>query len=136
MIDPTRIPVIIGVGEINDRPEADAPGLDSVELMAAAARNADADAGGGWLARADWLAIIPQISFREYDVPAMLPKALGITPAHVSQAPMADGDSPVRHLNDAANAIGAGEATVCLLVGGEAVRTSARRAEIAKLLGF
>ena len=96
--------------------------------MAAAARNADADAGGGWLARADWLAIIPQISFREYDVPAMLPKALGITPAHVSQAPMADGDSPVRHLTDAANAIGAGEATVCLLVGGEAVRTSARRA--------
>lgn len=128
MADPARIPVIIGVGEINDRPAADAPGLDSVELMAAAARNADADAGGGWLARADWLTIVPQISFREYDVPALLPAALGIAPAHVMQAPMADGDSPVRHLNDAANAIAAGEAQVCLLVGGEAVRTSARRA--------
>lgn len=128
MADPTRIPVIIGVGEINDKPAADAPGLDSVELMAAAARLADADAGGGWVARADWLAIVPQISFREYDVPAMLPAALGITPAHMYQAPMADGDSPVRHLNDAANAIAAGQASVCLLVGGEAVRTSARRA--------
>ena len=51
MADPTRIPVIIGVGEINDKPAADAPGLDSVELMAAAARLADADAGGGWVAQ-------------------------------------------------------------------------------------
>ena len=123
-----RIPVIIGVGEINDRPHADEPGLDSVELMAEALRRADADAGGKWLARADWLAIIPQISFRSYDVPAMLPAALGIAPAHVMQAHSADGDSPVRHINDAANAIAAGDAQVCLLVGGEAVRTAVRRA--------
>ena len=89
------------------------------------------DAGGGWIARCDWLASIPQISFREYDVPAMLPRALGIAPAHVSQAPSPDGDSPVRHINDAANAIGSGAASVCILTGGEAVRTSLRRAAAA-----
>jgi len=50
--------------------------LDSVELMATAIRAADA--GGGWIARCDSLASIPQISFRDYDVPAMLPEALGI----------------------------------------------------------
>ena len=61
----------------------------------------------------------------------MLPAALGIAPAHVMQAPSADGDSPVRHLNDAANAIAAGEASVCLLTGGEAVRTAIRRAAAA-----
>ena len=126
-----RIPVIIGVGEINDRPGADEAGLDSVELMAAAARRAADDAGGDWLNRCDWVAITPQISFREYDTPTLLQQALGINPAHIFQAPMADGDSPVRHLNDAANAIGAGAATVCLLVGGEAVRTAARRAAAA-----
>ncbi len=130
-----RIPVIIGVGEINDRPGADEPGLDSVQLMVAAARIADCDADGegavGWLDRCDWVAITPQISFREYDTPRMLQEALGITPAHIFQAPSADGDSPVRHLNDAANAIGSGEASVCLLVGGEAVRTAARRAAVA-----
>ena len=126
-----RSPVIIGVGEINDRPAPDEPGLDSVELMATAIRAADADAGGGWIARCDWLASIPQISFRDYDVPAMLPEALGIAPAHVSQAPSPDGDSPVRHINDAANAIGSGTASVCILTGGEAVRTSLRRAAAA-----
>lgn len=128
MTDPDRIPVIIGVGEINDRPVADAEGLDSVELMAAAARNADADAGGGWLDRCDWAGITPQISFRQLDVPPLLREALGIAHATMFEAPSADGDSPVRHLNDAANAIGSGEASVCLLVGGEAVRTAARRA--------
>lgn len=128
MNDPGRIPVIIGVGEVNDRPVDGRDGLDSVGLMAAAARAADADAGGGWLDRCDFAAITPQISFRQLDVPPLLREALGIAPRRMFEAPSADGDSPVRHLNDAANAIGAGEAKVCLLVGGEALRTAARRA--------
>jgi acetyl-CoA C-acetyltransferase len=128
MTDHKRIPVIIGVGEINDRPAADQEGLDSVGLMAAASRAADADAGGDWLKRCDWVAITPQISFRELDVPKLLREAISIDPGHIFEAPSADGDSPVRHINDAANAIGTGEANVCLLVGGEAVRTAARRA--------
>ncbi|MEJ5979082.1 acetyl-CoA acetyltransferase [Novosphingobium sp. PS1R-30] len=131
MTDPTRIPVIVGIGEINDRPALEAEGLDSAELMAAAARAADADAGGDWLGRCDWVAITPQISFRQLDVPSLLRGALGIAPKTMFEAPSADGDSPVRHLNDAANAIGSGEAEICLLLGGEAVRTAARRAAAA-----
>jgi acetyl-CoA C-acetyltransferase len=126
-----NIPVIIGVGEINDRPGADEPGLDSVALMVAAARRAETDAGGRWLRSCDWLAITPQISFRDLDPTKLLPEALGIEPATIVQAPTADGDSPVRHLNDAANVIASGTGTVCLLVGGEALRTSARRAAAA-----
>lgn len=128
MTDPSRIPVIIGVGEINDRPGADEQGLDSVGLMAEAARRADADAGGGWLGRCDWVAITPQISFRDLDVPVLLREALAFAPRTLFQADMPNGDTPVKHLSDAANAIGAGEAQVCLLTGGEALRTSARRA--------
>ena len=36
MTDPTRIPVIIGIGQLNDRPESPELGLDPPGLMAAA----------------------------------------------------------------------------------------------------
>jgi acetyl-CoA C-acetyltransferase len=125
--DPARIPVIIGVGQVNDRPVPDQEGLDSIGLMAAAARAADQDAGGGFLSRCDWLAIVPQISFRELDPPSLLPGALGIAPKTVRHPHMASGDTPVHHLNDAANAVASGEAKVCLVTGGEAVRTASKR---------
>ena len=35
-LDPERVPVIVGVGQINDRPEDPEDGLDSLGLMAAA----------------------------------------------------------------------------------------------------
>jgi acetyl-CoA C-acetyltransferase len=125
--DPARIPVIVGVGQINDRAGKEEPGLDSVALMAEAARKADADAGGGFLVRADWLAIVPQISYRDLDPAALLPGALGISPKHVAHPHMASGDTPIHHLNDAANAIARGEAKVCLVTGGEGIRNAAKR---------
>lgn len=128
--DPARIPVIVGVGQINDRPGADEAGLDSVELMAAAARAADADAGGGFVSQCDWLAIVPQLSFRELDPAALLPTALAIAPRHLRHAAMPSGDTPIRYLNDAANAVASGEAQVCLIAGGEALRTGARRKQV------
>ena len=44
-LDPERVPVIVGVGQINDRPEDPEDGLDSLGLMAAALHVADDDAG-------------------------------------------------------------------------------------------
>ena len=127
MTDPSRVPVVLGVGQIADRAVDSAEGLDSLQLMIAAIRRADADAGGGLVARCDWLAIVPQLSFPDIDVPVALPAALGIAPAHVEQSDMASGDTPVRYLNLAANAIARGEAAVALIVGGEALRTAACR---------
>jgi acetyl-CoA C-acetyltransferase len=95
--------------------------------MAAAARLADQDAGGGFLSRCDWLAIVPQISFRNLDPATLLPPALGISPKYLDHPPMASGDTPIHHLNDAANAIARGEAEVCLVTGGEGIRTAVRR---------
>lgn len=122
-----RAPVIVGVGQINDRPGQDETGMNSVELMAAAARKADEDAGKGFLKHCDWLGIVQQISFRDLDPLELLPAALDIAPKTVVYPVPASGDTPIQLLNDAANAIARGEARVCLVTGGEAVRTAVRR---------
>ena len=124
-MDPSRIPVIVGVGEVNDRPAAGEPGMNPVELMCAGLRAADEDAGGGWLARCDRLLVVPQISFRDLDVPQGLADDLDLPLDRIFQAGLASGDTPVRHLHDAANAIGSGQAQVCMVAGGEALRTAA-----------
>lgn len=124
-MDESKIPVIVGVGQINDREER----LNSVELMAAAFRNADADGGGGWLACADALDVVAQLSFPEFaDASAPLAQMLELTPRHCAQTRYPMGDSPVALLNQAANRIASGDAEICLVAGGEALRTAAKRA--------
>ncbi len=128
--DPTRIPVIVGVGQINDRPERPEEGLDPVGLMAEALRRADADAGGGWLARCDSLAVVSQLGWPQLNpLDGALAQALEIAPSHREQTAKPNGDSPIRLLHEAANRIGRGEASVCAIVGGEALRTVAHLGE-------
>jgi acetyl-CoA C-acetyltransferase len=126
--DPARIPVIVGVGEVNDRPREHEDGLDPTHLMAEALDRADADAGGSWRERCDRLFVVPQISFRGLDVPPALAHLTGLAEERITQAPMASGDTPVRLLHDAANMIASGEAQICAVTGGEALRTATRRA--------
>lgn len=128
MTDPTRIPVIIGVGQVNDRPEDPDLGLDSLGLMVAALRAAEADAGGDILTNLDSLAIVDQISFRDLgNLCAPLAQAIGSNPKVNYQSEAPHGDTPIRLLNDAANHIGAGEVVLAAVVGGEALRTAAGR---------
>lgn len=128
MVDAERMPVLVGVGQVNDRPADPLEGLTSVELMAEALRRADADAGGGWLARADRLAAVRQIS-----MPALHPAAprvadmLGLSGLATGDTASASGDSPIRLLDEAANAIAAGDARIVAVTGGEALRTAAAR---------
>lgn len=132
MSEAERIPVIVGVGQINDRPDDPMQGLDSYELMRAALELADNDAGGGWLARAGMVGLVRQISFPGMgNLAERLIDDLGIAPRFVEQTPGPMGESPVRLLNDAANRIGAGEIEVAILTGGEALRTAAGRAKLA-----
>lgn len=129
MTNPERIPVIIGVGQVNDRPEDPDLGLDSMGLMVAALQIAEADAGGGLLADLDSLAIVDQISFHSLGkLPEPLAAAIGASPAINYQSAAPHGDTPVRLLNEAANRIGAGEVKLAAIVGGEALRTAAGRA--------
>jgi acetyl-CoA C-acetyltransferase len=128
------IPVIIGVGQFNDREEQDKPslGLDSLGLMETALRAADLDAGGGWLEALDSLAVVDQISCPELgDVSAPLAQRLGANPSFCYKSAYGSGDSPLLLLNEAANRIGAGEIKTAAIVGGEALRMAARRAAMA-----
>nr|WP_128893581.1 acetyl-CoA acetyltransferase [Erythrobacter sp. HKB08] len=122
--DAAHIPVIVGVGQVNDRPATPDDGLDPVGLMAAALRKADDDAGGGFLADCDSLSIIGQIAWPHLNpVTDKLVEKLGIAPAHKVETPP-HGDSPTRLLSEAANRIASGEASICAIVGGEALRTA------------
>ena len=126
--DPARTPVIIGVGQFNDRDNVH----DSLGLMVAALEAADADAGGGWIARLESIAVVNQISFPKLgDCAAHLAQHYGISPKSVEQTPHPTGESPVQLLNEAANRIGAGEISVAAIIGAEALRTAAERARAA-----
>ena len=128
MTDPERIPVIIGVGQVNDRPADPDEGLDSLGLMVAAL-NVAADDAGIPLADIDSLAIVDQISFHSLGkLPGPLAAAIGAAPAINYQSAAPHGDTPVRLLNEAANRIGAGEVKLAAVVGAEALRTAAGRA--------
>jgi len=124
-----RIPVIIAVGEICDRPEVEAEGRDSVELMLAALREAEAELGVPVLDRLDWLGVEDQISFPcpapHEDLAARLPRRA----PQVVKTFEASGDGPLQLINDAANLIGRGEIRLAAVTGAEALRTAAKRAQ-------
>ncbi len=58
-----RIPVIVGIGEIKDRPADPAQGLEPIALMHEALKRAEADAGAGLLARLDALDVVNSVSW-------------------------------------------------------------------------
>jgi acetyl-CoA C-acetyltransferase len=96
------IAVIVGVGQINDRPSEAMAGLDSCGLMAEALRRADTDAGGGWLGDLDQLASVDQISFPDDgSLVRRLARDIGADGARVETTDLPHGDSPVRLLNEA-----------------------------------
>jgi len=125
MKDAERIPVIVGAGQINDR----ASELDSLGLMQVALEAAEADAGGGWLKQLDALAVVDQLSFPALtQIPEQLAATFGARPRLCTKTKYPSGDSPVLLLNEAAARIRAGESAIAAVVGGEALRTAAKRA--------
>lgn len=125
MRDAATIPVIAAIGEWADRPEVFARALDPVSLMAQAARQADAEAGGKLLARVDALHVVNLISW-PYAAPAdALCSALGITPATRGYGPVG-GETPLGFLQTAAQRVQSGQSAVALICGGEAHRSAAQ----------
>ena len=114
-----RTPVIIGIGEVVDRPVDAALALEPLALMDAAIRAADADAGGGWLSRTDSLDIINMVSWRYDSVAARLTGRLGINPARAVYG-VVGGETPTARIHDAALRIINGNSVVAVVTAGEA----------------
>jgi hypothetical protein len=114
-----RTPVIIGIGEIVDRPADPAAALEPLALMAKAILAADADAGGGFLARIDSIDVINLVSWRYDRVAKRLAERLGINPARAIYGHVG-GETPTTRIHEAALRIMNGNSLVAIVTGGEA----------------
>jgi acetyl-CoA C-acetyltransferase len=120
-----RIPVIVGVGEIVDRPKEITEGLEPLNLLVEALKRAEADSGGHWLNEIESLDIVNFLSWRYRDPERLLSERLGITPKHAYYGPVG-GESPIRYLHEAAQRIARGECSVAAVCGAEAQSTATK----------
>jgi acetyl-CoA C-acetyltransferase len=142
MTDEDRIPVIVGVGEIVDRPKEIEQGLEPLRLLEEALKRAEANSGAKLLDDIQSLDVVNFLSWRYRDPEQLLVKRLGIAPRHCYYGPVG-GESPIRYLHEAAQRIARGECSVAAVCGAEAQSTATKaertgvtlRTEV-RLLGF
>jgi len=120
-----RIPVIVGIGEIVDRPKDISKGLEPLALLEEALRRAEADSGAKLLGEIGSLDVVNFLSWRYRDPEQLLAKRLGIAPAHCYYGPVG-GESPIRYLHEAAQRIARGECSVAAVCGAEAQSTATK----------
>src|SRR5215831_1496781 len=117
-----RIPVIVGVGEIVDRPMQIMQGLEPLTLLEQALKRAELDAGAKLLHEIGSLDVVNFLSWRYRDPELELAQRLGVKPAHCHYGPVG-GESPIRYLHEAAQRIARGECSVAAVCGAEAQST-------------
>src|ERR1700688_277617 len=120
-----RIPVIVGIGEIVDRPKDVTEGLEPLILLEQALRRAEADSGAKLLDEIGSLDIVNFLSWRYRDPEIALSERLGIKPKHAYYGPVG-GESPIRYLHEAAQRIARGECGVAAGRGAEAQSTATK----------
>lgn len=120
-----RIPVIVGIGEIVDRPKEIIEGLEPLDLLEQALRRAEADAGAKLLGEVQSLDVVNFLSWRYRDPEKLLAQRLGASPAHCYYGPVG-GESPIRFIHEAAKRIARGECSVAAVCGAEAQSTATK----------
>ncbi len=120
-----RIPVIVGIGEITDRPKEIAAGLEPLALLEEALKRAEDDSGARLLGEIGSLDIVNFLSWRYRDPEKQLADRLGIKPKHAYYGPVG-GESPIRYLHEAAQRIARGECSVAAVCGAEAQSTATK----------
>jgi acetyl-CoA C-acetyltransferase len=120
-----RTPVIVGIGEIADRPKEITEGLEPLTLLEQALRRAEADSGATLLGEIGSLDIVNFLSWRYRDPEIALSERLGIRPKHAYYGPVG-GESPIRYLHEAAQRIARGECSVAAVCGAEAQSTATK----------
>ena len=132
-----RTPVLIGAGQLTQRDVEPAEALEPVAMMEAVARSAADDAGVGAkaLARLDAMAVVNVFSWPYANAPRLLGERLGARPAREVTTTVG-GNTPQWLVNETAARIAAGEVSLALLVGAEAVRTVVRARRTRTTLGW
>ena len=120
-----RIPVIVGIGEIIDRPNEIIEGLEPLALLVEALKRAETDSGAQLLGEIDSLDVVNFLSWRYHEPEKLLSARLGIQPKHAYYGPVG-GESPIRFLHEAAQRIARGECSVAAVCGAEAQSTATR----------
>ncbi len=121
-MDP-RTPVLVGVGQLNQRVDRGEPALEPAALMAEALRRAAEDTGApGLLDDADSIRTVALLSWRYRNPGAVVATLLGIEPADTAVSAMG-GNSPQSLVNTTCLDILEGRAETVLLAGAEAWRT-------------
>src|SRR6202030_280282 len=120
-----RIPVIVGIGEITDRPREIAEGLEPLALLEQALKRAEADSGGKLLGEIESLDVVNFLSWRYRDPEIQLAGRLGIQPKHAYYGPVG-GQSPIRSLEEPAQRIARAACSVAAIGGAEAQSTATK----------
>src|ERR1700730_12618142 len=120
-----RIPVIVGVGEIVDRPKEISEGLEPLALLEQALKRAEQDSGSKLLGEIESLDVVNFLSWRYRDPEIQLSGRLGIQPKHAYYGPVG-GESPIRYLHEAAQRIARRECSVAAVCGAEAQSTATK----------
>lgn len=145
MLDKTRVPVIVGMGQVTDTTSPPDSARSPLQLMQDAAQLAAADSGAG---EALWSALdsitvirlfsdtVPRFASpfgKLVNPPWSLARRLGAQQVTDLVYPPQGGDSPQVMLARACERIAQGESQAALIVGGEALRTelAAKRAGLA-----
>ncbi len=124
-----RTPVIVGVGQAEQRPDDPAAGLEPIDLLAQAARTALDDAAAVRRLAVDTVGVVQIISWPYPDPGALLGRRLALTGVRSTVVTTVGGNSPQLLLTELADTIARGEADVVLLGGAECMhsRWAARR---------
>jgi acetyl-CoA C-acetyltransferase len=128
-----RTPVIIGVGEVVDRPVDLRVSKEPLHLMAEALRRADEDAGGAWLDRIESLDVVNSMTWGYRNLPAELSQNLRIAPKRAVYGTIG-GNTPVSYIHQAAIRIGLGNVDVAAVCGAEASQSLHRARKTNTLL--
>jgi acetyl-CoA C-acetyltransferase len=117
-----RIPVIVGVGEITDKPANPEQGLEPLALMQEVLKRAEDDAGAKLIDAIDSIDLVNLVSWRYEDPARQLCERLGIGPKRAVYGPVG-GEAPIRYLHEAGLRIQRGESVVAAICGAEAQYT-------------
>ena len=117
MTDP-RTPVIVGVGQTQQRLDDPADALEPIDLLAAAARDAadDAASSHALLERADTVAVVQIVSWPYPDPGALLARRLDAHAVRRTITTTTGGNSPQLLVNELAAAIASGSAPIIVLI--------------------